>query len=140
MIEDLWDLHKVEAIIKSTPSLKAIHIETPSNPLIRCCDIEGICTLAKANNIKVTADNTFATPYLQQPFKYGVEFVFHSTTKFLNGHGTAMGGVLIGKDINFMKKQVYNTYKLLGANSSPFDAFINTRNENFRNSHETTLQ
>ena len=53
----------------------------------------------------VAVDNTFATPYLQQPFKYGVDFVFHSTTKFLNGHGTAIGGVLVGKDIEFMNGQ-----------------------------------
>ncbi|MBO9573724.1 MAG: PLP-dependent transferase, partial [Chitinophagaceae bacterium] len=64
------------------------------------------------------------TPYLQQPFKYGVDFVFHSTTKFLNGHGSAIGGVLIGRDINFMSGPASKFYKLLGGNSNPFDAFL----------------
>ena len=91
---------------------------------MQCFDIEGICRLAGQNNIQVTVDNTFATPYLQQPFKYGADFVFHSTTKFLNGHGTSIGGVLIGRDMDFMKTKAYNTYKLLGGTSSPFDAYL----------------
>jgi methionine-gamma-lyase len=72
----------------------------------------------------VTVDNTFATPYLQQPFLYDVDFVFHSTTKFLNGHGTAIGGVLVGKDLDLMNGKVYKWYKLLGGNSNAFDAFL----------------
>jgi methionine-gamma-lyase len=72
----------------------------------------------------VTVDNTFATPYLQQPFKYGVDFVFHSTTKFLNGHGTAIGGVLIGRDIEMMNGKITKWQRLLGGNSNPFDAFL----------------
>lgn len=124
LIENLHDTNLVEDVIKKNPSIKIIHIETPANPTMQCIDLEVICALAKKHNLKVTVDNTFATPYLQQPFKYGVDFVFHSTTKFLNGHGSAIGGVLIGKDIPFMNKQVYNTYKLLGGNSNPFDAYL----------------
>jgi len=73
--------------------------------------------------VLVTVDNTFATPYLQQPFKLGADLIFHSTTKFLNGHGSAIGGVIIGKDQQSLKK-VYPTYKLLGVNANPFDAFL----------------
>jgi methionine-gamma-lyase len=124
LFEDLRDLSRVEELIQKTPTLKLIHIETPGNPTMQCTDIEAICKLAKKYGIKVTADNTFATPYLQQPFRYGVDFVFHSTTKFLNGHGTSIGGVLIGRDVEFMKTKGYKTYKLLGATSSPFDAFL----------------
>ena len=91
---------------------------------MQCIDLAAVCSIAKRYGVKVTVDNTFATPYLQQPFKYGVDFVFHSTTKFLNGHGTSIGGVLAGRDINFMNKQCYQTVKLLGANSNPFDAFL----------------
>src|SRR3982750_4192052 len=80
LIADLRDLNAVEDIIKKTPSLKVIHLETPANPMMQCFDIESICKLAKQHNIIVTVDNTFATPYLQQPFKYGADFVFHSTT------------------------------------------------------------
>jgi methionine-gamma-lyase len=70
--------------------------------------------LPKKHGLIVSVDNTFATPYLQQPFKYGVDFVFHSTTKFLNGHGTSIGGVLIGKDIEFMKSKVWKWHVLMG--------------------------
>ena len=80
--------------------------------------------IAKQHNLLVSVDNTFATPYLQQPFKYGVDFVFHSTTKFLNGHGTAIGGVLIGKDIELMQTKVWKWHALLGGNGNPFDAFL----------------
>lgn len=124
IIADLHDLDNLEIVLKNNPSLKLIHIETPANPTMRCIDIESIGKLAKQYGIKVSVDNTFATPYLQQPFKYGVDFVFHSTTKFLNGHGTAIGGVLIGRDMNLMRTKVYGHYKLLGGNSNPFDAFL----------------
>lgn len=121
---DLRNLNKAEDILKNDSSIKLIYIETPSNPTMMCVDIEAVCRVAKKHNVKVCADNTFSTPYLQQPFKYGVDFVFHSTTKFLNGHGTAIGGILIGKDIEFMNTKVLSTYRLLGANSNPFDAYL----------------
>ena len=123
-IADLRNMDAVEDIIKNNSSIKVIHVETPANPIIQCIDLEAICKLSKKYGIKVTVDNTFATPYLQQPFKFGADFVFHSTTKFLNGHGSAMGGALVGKDLSFMNSKVYNTYKLLGGNSNPFDAFL----------------
>lgn len=123
-IIDMRDLNLVADTIKKDPSIKLVHIETPANPTIQCVDIEAITRLAKENNLIVTVDNTFATPYLQQPFKYGVDFVFHSTTKFLNGHGTAIGGVLIGKDMELMKSSVWKWHVLLGGNSNPFDAFL----------------
>jgi methionine-gamma-lyase len=121
---DMSDLNVVEETIKKTPALKMIHLETPSNPTMQCLDLEAICKMAKHYNLLVTVDNTFATPYLQQPFKYGADFIFHSTTKFLNGHGTSIGGVLIGKDIDFMETRVARTCKLLGSISNPFDAFL----------------
>jgi methionine-gamma-lyase len=124
LIVDMRDLNKVEDAIKHDPSIKMVHLETPANPTIQCVDIEAITKLARRKNIIVSVDNTFATPYLQQPFKYGVDFVFHSTTKFLNGHGTAIGGVLIGRDLNFMKTQAWKWHALLGGNSNPFDAFL----------------
>lgn len=124
LITDLRDINQLETIIKQNPSLKLIHIETPANPTMLCIDLQAVTSIAKQHGLLVTVDNTFATPYLQQPFKYGVDFVFHSTTKFLNGHGTAIGGVLIGKDIAFMTTTAQKFYKLLGGNSSPFDAFL----------------
>jgi methionine-gamma-lyase len=127
IIEDLRDLNKAEDIIKKNPGIKLIHLETPANPTIQCVDIEAMAKLAKQYNRLITVDNTFATPFLQQPFKYDVDFVFHSTTKFLNGHGTAIGGVLIGKDIEFMKTKAWKWHALLGGNANPFDAYLLTQ-------------
>jgi len=124
IVADLRDLDKAETILKADPSIRMLYIETPANPTIQCVDIDALSKLAKQKNIIVACDNTFATPYLQQPFRYGVDFVIHSTTKFLNGHGTSIGGVLIGKDIEFMQTKATKTYKLLGGNSNPFDAFL----------------
>lgn len=124
VIADLRDLNIAEAAIKQNKNIRLIHLETPANPTIQCVDIEAITNLAKQYNLIVSVDNTFATPYLQQPFKYGVDFVVHSTTKFLNGHGTAIGGVLVGKDIEFMKTKATKWHRLLGGNSNPFDAFL----------------
>ncbi len=126
-IIDMRDLTLVEDALKKDPSIKMVHIETPANPTIQCVDIEAVVLLAKQHNLLVSVDNTFATPYLQQPFKYGVDFVFHSTTKFLNGHGTAIGGVLLGKDLEFMRTKVWKWHALLGGNSNPFDAFLLTQ-------------
>ncbi|MCW3091826.1 MAG: methionine gamma-lyase [Ferruginibacter sp.] len=124
IIADLREPGQLETIIKNNPSLKIVHIETPANPTMFCIDLEAVTRIAKQNGVLVTVDNTFATPYLQQPFKYGVDFVFHSTTKFLNGHGTAIGGVLIGRNIEFMNTTAKKYHILLGSNSSPFDAFL----------------
>jgi len=124
IIADLRDLNIVEDVIKKNPSIKLVHIETPANPTIQCVDIAAVTAIAKKHDLLVSVDNTFATPYLQQPFKYGVDYVFHSTTKFLNGHGTSIGGVLLGKDIERMKTKVWKWHVLLGGNSNPFDAFL----------------
>jgi len=124
IIADLRDLNKAEDAIKGDAAIKMLYIETPANPTIQCVDIEELTYIAKKHNLIVACDNTFATPYLQQPFQYGVDFVIHSTTKFLNGHGTAIGGVLLGRDIEFMKSKAYVTLKTLGGNANPFDAFL----------------
>ncbi len=124
IIADLGDINIVEETIKNNPGIKLVHIETPANPTLDCVDIEAVTKIAKQHGLIVTADNTFATPYLQQPFKYGVDFVFHSTTKFLNGHGTAIGGVLLGRDLAMMNGRVTKWHRLLGGNSNPFDAFL----------------
>jgi methionine-gamma-lyase len=126
-IVDMRNLTLVEDALKNDPTIKLVHIETPANPTIQCVDIEAVSVMAKQHGLLVSVDNTFATPYLQQPFKYGVDFVFHSTTKFLNGHGTAIGGVLLGKDLEFMRTRVWKWHALLGGNSNPFDAFLLTQ-------------
>jgi methionine-gamma-lyase len=124
VIIDLRQLDKAEDIIKNDKSIKMMYLETPANPTINCVDIEALTKIAKKYNLIVACYNTFATPYLQQPFKYGVDFVVHSTTKFLNGHGTAIGGILLGRDLEFMKTKATKVHRLLGGNSNPFDAFL----------------
>ena len=124
IIADLRDRAQAEAAIKSNPSIRLIHIETPANPTLQCFDLAMIRSLCDEYKLLMTVDNTFATPLLQQPFAYGADFVFHSTTKFLNGHGSAMGGVLLGKDLEFMRTKAWKWYVLLGGNASPFDAYL----------------
>lgn len=124
VIIDLRDLQKAEDAIKADAAIKMLYIETPANPTIQCVDIEALTLLAKKHGLIVACDNTFATPYLQQPFKYGVDYIVHSTTKFLNGHGTAIGGILIGRDVEWMESRGTKVHRLLGGNANPFDAFL----------------
>lgn len=127
VIIDMRDLNLVEETLKKNNSIRLVHIETPANPTIQCVDIEEITAIAKRHDTLVSVDNTFATPYLQQPFRYGVDFIFHSTTKFLNGHGTAIGGVLLGRDLERMNSSIWKWHVLLGGNSNPFDAYLLTQ-------------
>lgn len=124
VVLDFHDHNAVEAAIKADSAIKLMHIETPANPTLQCVDMKALSALGKKHNLIVTADNTFATPYLQQPFKYDVDFVMHSTTKFLNGHGTAVGGIVIGRDLQKMNTIVTKTHRLLGGNSNAFEAFL----------------
>lgn len=127
VITDLRDLNKAAEALQADGNIKMLYLETPANPTIQCVDISELTRLAKAHNLVVAVDNTFATAFLQQPFQYGVDFVMHSTTKFLNGHGTAIGGVLIGKDLDLMNGHITKIHRLLGGNSNAFDAFLLTQ-------------
>ena len=120
IITDLRDINKATEALKADPSIRMLYLETPANPTIQCVDIEALSKIAKQYNCIVACDNTFATPYLQQPFRYDVDFVVHSTTKFLNGHGTAIGGVLLGRDIDLMKTKGHVMRKTLGWHQQPF--------------------
>ncbi len=124
VITDLRQLQGVEDLIKKDASIKMMYLETPANPTIQCVDIQALSEIAKRHDLLVACDNTFATPYLQQPFKYAVDYVVHSTTKFLNGHGTAIGGLLLGRDAERMNNSITKTHRLLGGNANPFDAFL----------------
>ncbi|MEP6617506.1 MAG: PLP-dependent aspartate aminotransferase family protein [Ginsengibacter sp.] len=124
IIVDLRNLEKAATELKKDPKIRMVYLETPANPTIQCVDIEALSALGRQHNCIVAVDNTFATPFLQQPFRYGVDYVFHSTTKFLNGHGSAIGGALLGKDIQHMEERMTKVHRLLGGNSNPFDAFL----------------
>jgi len=121
---ELKNLDEAETALKNDKNIRMVYIETPANPTLDCYDIKSLCALAKKYNCVTAVDNTFATPYLQQPFSLGADFVLHSTTKFLNGHGTAIGGALVGRDKNFMQKKLQKVLKLIGASASPFDAWL----------------
>lgn len=124
VIVDLRDLELAEKMLQEDPQIRLVYLETPANPTLQCVDLQALSTLAKQYGKITACDNTFATPFLQQPFKYGIDFVIHSTTKFLNGHGTAIGGVLVGTDIEFMQTTATRAHRLLGGNSNAFDAFL----------------
>jgi len=121
--ENLKDLNKTELLLKQKKNIRLIYIESPANPTCDCYDLTALAVLGKKHKATTCIDNTFASPYLQQPLKYGIDLVLHSTTKFLNGHGNALGGVVVGTDKTQMKN-VWNMRKLMGGNSNAFDAFL----------------
>lgn len=127
IIVDLRNLETAADAIASDDKIKMLYLETPANPTLQCVDLGELTRLARKRDLVVAVDNTFATPYLQQPFQFGVDYVIHSTTKFLNGHGTAIGGVLIGRDIGHMSTHITKFHRLLGGNSNAFDAFLLTQ-------------
>ncbi len=124
VVADLKNLERAEYAMKKDKAIKMLYLETPSNPTVQCVDLKALTGLAQQYGLLVACDNTFATPYLQQPFQYGVDFIMHSTTKFLNGHGTAIGGILLGKDVERMNTTITKTHRLLGGSANPFDAFL----------------
>jgi methionine-gamma-lyase len=126
IITDFHDLNLAASAIRADSAIKMMYLETPANPTLQCIDLEALAALGKGYGLIVCADNTFATPYLQQPFKYGVDFVMHSTTKFLNGHGTAVGGIMLGRDLEKMNGIITKTHRLLGGNSNAFEAYLLT--------------
>lgn len=99
---DMTDLNKLEDAFK--PNTKLVWIETPTNPTLKCIDIEEVSKIAHAKGAKVAVDNTFATPYLQNPLALGADVVCHSTTKYIGGHSDAIGGALITNDEELHKQ------------------------------------
>jgi len=126
VIVDFHDADTTAKAIVSDDSIRLMYLETPANPTLQCVDLEMLAALGRSKGLIVCVDNTFATPYLQQPFRYEVDYVMHSTTKFLNGHGTAVGGILLGRDLEKMSTVVTKTHRLLGGNSNAFEAFLLT--------------
>jgi methionine-gamma-lyase len=122
--EDFKKLDRVEAILKKDKKIKLVYTETPSNPTINCYDLKALSSLTHNYKTRIAVDNTFASPYLQRPLEYGVDFVIHSSTKYLNGHGTGLSGLLIGRDVSLMDKDVWTVRKLHGSICSPFDAWM----------------
>lgn len=121
---DLGSVEMVDQALKASPNIRLIYLETPANPTLACIDIAALAEVARRHDRITAIDNTFATPFLQQPLLLGVDYVIHSTTKYLNGHGNAIAGAIIGRDKETFRQTVWNTMKLTGANCSPFDAWL----------------
>lgn len=122
---DTTDLNQVETVLKANPDAKMFVFETPTNPTLAITDIKSVCELCNtlAPGIKTLVDNTFATPYLQKPLLLGANAVAHSTTKYLCGHGTVVGGILTTTD-DIIKDVAYDFLKDTGGSPSPFDAWL----------------
>lgn len=121
---DMRDLDEVAAAI--TPATRLMWVETPTNPLIRILDVEALSKLAKAHQIDVAVDNTFSSPYLQQPLKLGADMVIHSSTKYLGGHSDLIGGVVCTSRDDWHEKLRFQV-KCAGAVPGPMDCFLNLR-------------
>lgn len=108
------------------PNTKMIWLESPTNPLLRLVDIAAVAKIAHRHNLLVVVDNTFASPYFQQPLKLGADIVVHSTTKYINGHSDVIGGALVMND-----EEVYQAIKFYqnaaGGVPGPFDCWLTLR-------------
>lgn len=124
ILADLTNLDVVESHLKKDPAIRLLYFETPANPTLACVDMAALAGLAERYDCRTAADNTFSTPYLQQPLRHGVDFVLHSTTKYLNGHGNSVAGFLAGRDEAFMQEKVWKMLKLTGTNSNAWDAWL----------------
>jgi methionine-gamma-lyase len=122
---DTSDLGAVERVVGAHPDARAFLFETPTNPLLGISDIAAIAKLCHTRNpaMRVIVDNTFATPYLQRPLALGADVVIHSTTKYLCGHGTVVGGIMTTTS-DEVKNQAYTIIKDVGGSPSPFDAWL----------------
>ncbi len=118
---NMHNLDVVKGMINS--NTKLIWVETPTNPLMNICDIAAVATMAKKNNILVCVDNTFASPYLQNPLDLGADIVMHSATKYLGGHSDVIQGSLIMND-QALREQLYFIQKSCGAVPGPMDCFL----------------
>lgn len=121
---DATDVDNVKNAIR--PDTALIYLETPANPTMGIMDIEKICKIAHEHNIPVCVDNTFCSPYLQQPLAYGADVVLHSMTKFINGHADIVGGIVIAKEKETYTK-LRNIMVNMGFNMDPHQAWLTRR-------------
>lgn len=108
------------------PNTKLFWLETPTNPLLRLADIRAIADLAHRHNVRLVVDNTFASPYFQQPLDLGADIVVHSTTKYINGHSDVIGGIVVMNDQEVYQKLAFYQ-NAAGAVPGPFDVWLTLR-------------
>lgn len=121
---DAQDLNQVEDALKNKPAI--IFLESPSNPLLRIYDIAAISSMARNYDVLTVVDNTFATPFFQNPLELGADVVMHSTTKYIGGHSDVVGGVVITNDQE-LKSRLDFARKAIGLNPSPFDVWLTSK-------------
>lgn len=102
---------------------RLIWLETPTNPLMRLCDLKGIADIAREKGVLTVVDNTFMSPYLQRPLDFGIDIVVHSTTKYLNGHSDSVGGAVMLSNEEMYGRLKFNQ-NAIGAILSPFDSYM----------------
>jgi methionine-gamma-lyase len=113
-----------EEAFARAPQARLVYVETPANPTMTIIDLQMVADIAKAHNCWLMVDNTFATPYCQRPFNFCADVIVHSTTKYLSGHGVVIGGAVVSRHADYMRKDLPDTMKLLGGSPSPFDAWL----------------
>ena len=118
---DAGDMDAVDRAI--TPATKLVWLESPTNPLMRIVDIDAVSEVAHSHGAMVCVDNTFATPYLQQPLHLGADFVVHSSTKYIGGHSDVVGGAIMTNN-DELEKQLRFHQNAVGAVPSPFDCWL----------------
>ncbi len=118
---DLTEPGQLDAAFR--PNTKLVLLETPTNPLLRCCDLRAITAVCRKRGVMTLADNTFATPYLQQPLALGCDIVAHSTTKYLGGHSDVVGGALVSDDAE-LHRRLAHFQNSCGGTPGPMDCFL----------------
>ncbi len=118
---DMCDIEEVKAHLRSNTRL--VVVETPSNPMLQLVDLEAVCAVCRMHGAYVAVDNTFCSPYLQQPIRWGVDFVVHSMTKFINGHSDVVAGVVVLREDRWYE-EMKKSRSLLGNSMDPHQAFL----------------
>ena len=118
---DAGDMDAIDRAI--TPATRLVWLESPTNPLMRIVDIDAVSEVAHSHGAMVSVDNTFATPYLQQPLRLGADFVVHSSTKYIGGHSDVVGGAIMTNN-DELEKQLRFHQNAVGAVPSPFDCWL----------------
>ncbi|MBF4591295.1 cystathionine gamma-synthase [Curtobacterium sp. VKM Ac-1395] len=126
VVVDMSDLDLVRGALEGAPEKTVLWVETPTNPLMKIADIAALAEVGHAAGALVVVDNTFASPYLQQPLSLGADVVAYSTTKYLGGHSDVVGGAIVLKDQELADKVQFLQFGA-GAISSPFDAWLTIR-------------
>jgi methionine-gamma-lyase len=118
---DASNVAEVEKAVR--PNTKVVYVETPGNPTLVICDLQEVCRMAHERGAQVVVDNTFMTPVLQQPFRWGADVVVHSLTKFLNGHADVVGGMIVIREES-RYPAFRKTLNQLGGVLPPFESFL----------------